>query len=126
MHELSITEHLLRDCLETAKQQHARRILAIRLRMGPLNGLVPECIQLYLDLLAEGTIAEGAKIEATILPLKIRCRDCGREGEIIRRHLACPFCQSLRLQILSGKEFLIDSMEVETDETEGGLNHHGN
>ena len=113
MHELSITQEILRYSIQEAKRQDADRIRAIRLRLGPFSGIVPECIQMYLDLLSEGTIAQGAKIEAVIQPLKIRCRDCGRESEITRSHIACPFCGSLRLKILSGKEFLIESLEVD-------------
>ena len=78
MHELSITQEILRYSIQEAKRQDADRIRAIRLRLGPFSGIVPECIQMYLDLLSEGTIAQGAKIEAVIQPLKIRCRDCGR------------------------------------------------
>lgn len=115
MHELSVTEHLLDYCLKTAEKQHAARIRIIRLCVGRLGGIVPECIQVYLDMLAEGTIAEGARIEAEFLPVKVRCRDCGREGEITPHRLACPHCGSLRLQILSGKEFYIKSMEVDID-----------
>ena len=113
MHELSITQEILRYSIEEATRQGAEKIRAIRLRLGPFSGIVPECIQMYLDLLSEGTIAQGARIEAVTLPLKIRCRDCGREGEISRSRIACPFCGSLRLQMLSGKEFLIESLEVD-------------
>lgn len=113
MHELSITEHLLRTCLQEAKKQGAVRIRTIRLTLGPFSGMEPECIQMYLDLLSEGTIAEGARVEASVLPLKVRCRDCSQESEITRSHIACPLCGSLKLQILSGKEFLIDSLEVD-------------
>ena len=115
MHELSITEHLLDHCIREAKKRHAEKIRVIRLCIGQLNGLVPDCIQIYLDMLSEGTIAEGAHIEAEFLPVKVRCRDCGRDGEITPHHLACPHCGSLRLQILSGKEFYIKSMEVDID-----------
>ena len=107
MHELSITEHLLDHCIREAKKQHAEKIRVIRLCIGQLNGLVPDCIQIYLDMLSEGTIAEGALIESEFLPVKVRCRDCGLDGEITPHHLACPHCGSLRLQILSGKEFYI-------------------
>ena len=113
MHELSITQEILRYSIQEAKRQDADRIRASRLRLGPFSGIVPECIQMYLDLLSEGTIAQGAKIEAVIQPLKIRCRDCDRESEITRSPIACPFCGSLRLKILSGKEFLIESLEVD-------------
>ena len=113
MHELSITQEILRYSLQEALRQGADKIRTIRLRLGPFSGIVPECIQMYLDLLSEGTIAQGAKIEAVILPLKVRCRDCGQESEITRSRIACPFCSSLRLQILSGKEFIIESLEVD-------------
>ena len=115
MHELAVTESILKYSLEEAKKQNAKKIRAIRLRMGPFSGLYPECIQMYLDVLAEGTIAEGARIEAELLPLKVLCRDCGRESEITRKSIACPCCGSLKLKILSGKEFLIYSLEVEED-----------
>ena len=64
MHELSITEHLLEDCIRSAEKNHASRIRVIHLCIGQLRGIVPDCIQIYLDMLSEGTIAEGAQIKA--------------------------------------------------------------
>ena len=113
MHELSITQHILQYALEESEKRGASRVLAIHLKMGPLSGLVPECIQMYLALLSEGTIAEGAAAKAQVLPRQVRCRDCHAESEITRHSLACPVCQSLRLQLLSGREFYIDGLEVE-------------
>lgn len=113
VHELSITQNILDIALRAAAEQNAAHIREIRLRMGPFSGVVPECVQMYLDVLAKGTPAEGAKIKVTTVPLKVRCRDCGREGEIDRAHIACPFCGSLHLQRLSGREFLVESLEVD-------------
>ncbi|MBS6722473.1 MAG: hydrogenase maturation nickel metallochaperone HypA [Clostridiales bacterium] len=114
MHELSITEHLLDRCLREAEARRGARIRTIRLCIGPLRGIVPDCIQVYLDMLAEGTAAEGARIEAEILPVRIHCLDCGQEGEITPRHLECPHCGSIRLKLLSGKEFYIKNIDIET------------
>ena len=113
MHELAITQSILDISLPAAQAQHARRIRAIRLTMGPFSGVVPECVQMYLDVLAKGTIAEGAKIEARTLPLRVHCRACGQDSEIDRRRIACPFCGGVALQRLSGREFLVDSLEVD-------------
>lgn len=113
MHELAITQSILKIALDAAAGQHARRIRAIRLTLGPFSGVVPDCVQMYLDVLAKGTIAEGAVIEAERLPLRIQCRDCGAIGEIDRRHIACPVCGSINLHRLSGREFLVDSLEVD-------------
>ena len=99
MHELTITQSILDISLQAAQAQHARRIRAIRLTMGPFSGVVPECVQMYLDVLAKG--------------LRVHCRACGRDSEIDRRRIACPFCGGVDLQRLSGREFLVDSLEVD-------------
>lgn len=125
MHELSITEHLLEHCIREAKRQNASKIRTIKLCIGQLNGLVPDCIQVYLDMLSEGTIAEGARIEAEFLPVEVHCRDCGQDGEITPHRLSCPCCGSLRLQLLSGKEFYIKSMEVDIDGDKSTASDHG-
>ena len=46
MHELSITEHLLADCIRNAEAQNASKIRVIRLCIGQLRGIVPDCIQI--------------------------------------------------------------------------------
>ena len=115
MHELSITEHLLEDCIREARAQNAVRIRVIRLCIGQLRGIVPDCIQIYLDMLSEGTIAEGARIESETLPVKVHCLDCQEEGEFTPHQLKCPHCASMRLNLLSGKEFYIKSLEVDID-----------
>ncbi|HIQ75550.1 MAG TPA: hydrogenase maturation nickel metallochaperone HypA [Candidatus Cottocaccamicrobium excrementipullorum] len=125
MHELAITEQILKVSLEAAKEQSASRIQIIRLAMGPFSGVVPECIQMYLDVLAKGTIAEGALVEARTLPLKVLCRDCGKESEITRRHICCPFCGSIRLKTLSGKEFMIESLEVDINGNQSPSSSNG-
>ena len=113
MHELAVTQSILDISLKAAGAQHASRIRTIRLTIGPFSGIGPECVQMYLEVRAKGTIAEGAKIEAVTLPLRVRCRACGAESEIDRRHIACPACGGVNLERLSGREFLVDSLEVD-------------
>ena len=71
-------------------------------------------LDIALQAAEQHTIAEGAKIEVIEVPLRVRCLDCGRESDIDRRHIECPFCKSIRLKRLSGREFLVDSLEVDT------------
>ena len=58
MHELEITQHILADSIREAERHGAKAIREIRLAIGPFSGFVPECIQMYMDVLAEGTIAQ--------------------------------------------------------------------
>lgn len=119
MHELSITQNILEDSIREAQKQNAVRIRTIRLLMGPFCGIAPDCIQMYMDVIAQDTIAQGVKIEAHVLPLKVHCNDCGLESEITRKSIACPGCGSLKLKVLSGREFLIDSLEVDINGNQG-------
>lgn len=115
MHELAITERILEICLKAAAEKNAARIREVYLCMGPFSGVVPECVELYFSVLAQDTIAKDAVLHTTCLPVKVHCQDCGAESEITRTSIACPRCKSLRLKMLSGKEFFVDRLEVDTD-----------
>ena len=120
MHELSITQNILEDSIREAQKQNAVRIRTITwFSDGTICGIVPDCIQMYMDVIAQDTIAQGVKIEAHVLPLKVHCNDCGLESEITRKSIACPGCGSLKLKVLSGREFLIDSLEVDINGNQG-------
>lgn len=88
MHELTITQNILKIVLDAVKGQKARRVKAVRLLVGPFSGVIPECVQMYWDVLAKGTCAEGAKIESREAPMRVHCRDCGKDGEITHRRIA--------------------------------------
>ena len=113
MHELEITQHILADSIREAECHGAKAIREIRLAIGPFSGFVPESIQMYMDVLAEGTIAQGARIKTRIIPLRVLCQDCGETSQIDRTHIECPHCHGLNLKRLSGNECMIESLEVD-------------
>lgn len=113
MHELAITEGIIGIAVPEAEKHGAKRILEIRLKIGELSGVVPECIQYYFDIASQGTIAENAKITVEKIPVTIRCLDCGFEGAIERRKIRCGECGSTNFRLLGGKEYFVDSLEVE-------------
>ena len=113
MHELVIVEGIMKAAIPDAEKHGAKKILAIRLKIGELSGVVPSCIQEYFSLISKGTMAEAAKIEIEKIPITIRCNECGYEGEIGRMRIRCPKCESSQIRILSGKEYFVDSLEVE-------------
>ena len=117
MHELSITESILNSAIDEAQKNNADRIVSIYLCMGEISSIVPQCVQEYFDLLSEDTIAYGAKLFFTTIPAKIACRECGHEFSFKSMRLMCPNCQSRKVDIVSGREFYIDRLEIETDDS---------
>ena len=113
MHELAITEGIMEAALPEAVKHGAKRILEIRLRIGELSGVIPDCIEEYFNIISKGTIAEGAKIVTTRIPVAITCPDCGFEGDIDRRKIRCPQCGGIDFRIIRGREYYVDSLEVE-------------
>ncbi len=113
MHELALTQNILKIATEEALRNGATRLTVIRLRVGALADVVPESVQFYLDALAPGTIAEGVKLETTRLPVGATCPDCGHFFVVQNYDLTCPECGGTG-KITQGRELSVESIEVET------------
>ena len=113
MHESSITDSLLSLALEKAVEAKAKRITRINLVVGDLAGVVPECVQFYFDVISKNTLADGAVLAWETRPTRIRCRKCNKEFTPASHDWACPDCHELSMEIVSGRECYMESIEVE-------------
>ena len=112
MHELAITQSMLDLVLEQAEKAEAKEVEKINLVIGEMTGVVEQCVQFYFDLLSQETIAEGAALYFTIVPARARCRVCDKPFELKEFDWTCPYCQSNSMEIISGKELFVESIEV--------------
>ncbi|MGC8825544.1 MAG: hydrogenase maturation nickel metallochaperone HypA [Anaerolineae bacterium] len=113
MHELPVTEGILRIAIEHAEQAGAQCITDIHLVIGDLAGFVDDSIQFYFDILTPGTLAEGAKLHFHRVATRLRCWECGREFSPPERDWTCPQCGAMGGEVLAGKEFYVESIEIE-------------
>jgi hydrogenase nickel incorporation protein HypA/HybF len=113
MHELTITKSILDLVLEQAGKAEAKKVGKINLVIGEMTGVVEECVQFYFDFLSQGTITEGAVLSFEMTPTTARCRGCGKPFELKEFDWTCPYCQSNNMEITSGKELFVESIEVE-------------
>ena len=113
MHELAISENILKVIVPAAEQGGAKRIIKVRMHIGEVSGVIPSLLEKSFAVAAEGTIAEGAKLEFNICPTVCRCSECGYEGEVDKDTRACRECGSLNVKIVSGREYFIEDLEVE-------------
>lgn len=114
MHELPFVQSLLKITLEHAQQAGARRVLALNLVIGQMSSIVDDSVQFYWDILSKDTIAEGAQLHFQRVPAVYRCLDCGHTYQLDGLHLACPRCDSVRVQLTQGDEFRLESIEIDT------------
>ena len=113
MHELSITQSILSIVLEKAEAAQANRVTKISLTIGNLSGIVDECVQFYFELLSKDTIAAGASLSFYQPPTKLRCRSCANIFLPAELDWTCPNCQGQSVEIVSGRECFVESIEVE-------------
>jgi hydrogenase nickel incorporation protein HypA/HybF len=114
MHELTITESILEIALKHAENANANRITDLYLVIGRLSSIVDESVQFYWDIIADGTIAEGAKLHFQREPIEILCLDCGRQYTPPDGQMACPNCDGVNIRILSGEQFFLEAIDVDT------------
>lgn len=113
MHEMAITQSILDIALSEAEKHRASRVEKIKIRMGEYSGVVPQLIQEYYNIISKGTLAERAELVLETVPVTIRCEDCGKESRIDKRKVRCPECGSIQIKLLTGREFYVESLEVE-------------
>lgn len=113
MHEYAVTKNMIEIASREAEAAGAQKILEIRLVIGDLSSIIDESVCMYFDIIGKGTIAEGAKLTFRRMPAKLECRSCGLEYEKPRSGFDCPSCGGEGRLLDKGKEFYIESMEVE-------------
>ena len=113
MHELPVTENILEIAVRHAQNAGASRILGLNIVIGQLASIIDDSVQFYWDIIANGTIAEGAKLHFQRIPTEILCLDCDRQYKPSDKQMACPDCDSINIKILTGEEFFLEAINVE-------------
>lgn len=113
MHEMALTQSILDIACAEADKHNAQRVLAIRIRIGEFSGVVPAYLQEYFNIVSCGTLAEGARLEIETVPVVIHCKQCDQTSRVSRHNICCPLCGSSNISLQSGREYYVESLEVE-------------
>ena len=129
MHEMSLAQSLLDLAV-----QHAggHPITNLRVRVGPLSGVVTDSLDFCFEFVSEGTLAEGAKLEYESAPVLLQCKACGAQvptddwdghpgHEIVYLAIesGCALCGSKDLRVAGGFDFQLVEIQVRDLDNEG-------
>lgn len=117
MHELSVAQALVEQVEVLVTQHGAQGVARIRLRIGPLSGIVPDLLATALPLAAAGTVIEGAELEWVESPLRVRCQTCSAESNVLPNRLLCSVCGDWHTQVISGDEMILERVELDIPES---------
>ena len=107
MHELSLMADLVSA---VGERVGGARVLAVRLEVGRLAGVLPDALRFCFEVAAQGSSLEGASLAIEEINGCARCRSCGA-GLELSSFGPCG-CGSLDLEVIAGQELRIREVEV--------------
>lgn len=115
MHELAVTQSILDLAVDYGQRSGAKQITDLNLVIGRLSSIVDDSVQFYWDIISKGTLCEGSTLHFERIPAVIECLDCSNQYELEAELIPCPQCGSNRVKFVSGKEFRLESIEINED-----------
>jgi hydrogenase nickel incorporation protein HypA/HybF len=113
MHEVAIANEIMDLVLKKAEEHNAAKVTKIKLMIGELTSIVPEALDFAFVSITPGTPLQGVKVVMKKVKLKGKCGDCNKEFRIKHMMYICPKCRGTNIKILSGKEMIIQSIDME-------------
>lgn len=109
VHELAVCE-----AIAGAVARHAgdRQVTKVLVQIGHLRQVVPDALTFSWEMMTQGTDLSGSVLEIDSVPATVRCSACGAESTLESPMVACSSCQSFDVELLTGEEFAVVSLEM--------------
>jgi hydrogenase nickel incorporation protein HypA/HybF len=115
MHEFSLATNIIEIISDSARAKEANRVTKVLLEIGELSGVEESALDTALNALIPGTILAGSEIKKVHTSGKAKCISCNTIYPLSDLFEICPKCNGFQKKIISGKEFKVLSIELETD-----------
>ena len=77
-----------------------------------MSAVVPSSLRFCFEIAAKDTQLAGAELDIEEIPVRARCKACEAEWTIEGPAFNCEKCDSGQIEILSGRELNIESIEI--------------
>jgi hydrogenase nickel incorporation protein HypA/HybF len=112
MHELGIAQNILEIVQQSVPPEQAPDVRWVRMRIGPLSGVVPDSLDFCFSVIIGDTAMPQARLAIEQVPLAFRCKDCRHEFQAGDLAFKCPACGSSGMEMIAGKELEIVEIEL--------------
>ena len=116
MHEMGIAMEIVRIAGDSIPgNMMGAKVQRVNLQVGKLSAIVADSLRFCFDLIVKDTPLEGAELVIEELPVVVRCRSCQSQWTVSEPVFTCRQCQGGNIEILSGRELDIRSIEIEDE-----------
>ena len=88
------------------------RVEKVNLKVGKLSAVVPSSLRFCFEIAAKDTPLSGAELDIEEIPVVAVCKKCNTEWTITGPAFTCEKCNSGSIEIISGRELDIISLEI--------------
>ena len=118
MHEMSIVQALIEQVgSEVEKSGQRGRVVGLDLVVGRLSGVHADSVRFAFELLAPGTMLDGAALHIAEPLATSHCQICGVDTPVEELVMRCLACGSEQITITGGQDLLLQTIELEDEET---------
>ena len=118
MHEMGIAMEIVEIAIASIPAgMQGQRVERVNLTIGKLSAVIPESLRFCFEIVAKDTPLCNAELNIEEGPVVVRCRDCNAQETINEPVFACRKCSSGSVEVISGRELDINSIEI-ADEDE--------
>jgi hydrogenase nickel incorporation protein HypA/HybF len=112
MHELSIAMSILDVAGEEAERRGVK-VLAVRLKLGPLSGVIKEALLSAYEMAREDSLLPESELIIEEVPIVVHCPSCEKDvpAESIQQ-ICCSICGTPTPDVISGRELEVTGLEV--------------
>ncbi len=113
MHEMGVAQQMVDIALGAIpKDIENPRVEVLNLRIGRLAAVVEDSLRFCMEIISKDTPLEGAKLVIEAVDVVARCGGCNHEWVIDGPVFQCPVCSDGKVELLSGRELEISSIEI--------------
>ena len=103
---------VVKTVLNLCEQNKWKRVLRVTIKVGHLRQIEPEIFAFAFSSASVGTVLEGAEISIIEMPIIFKCHSCKKSSDTEDFRFVCPICGSVNVDLISGMEFVIESVEI--------------
>lgn len=111
MHELALCQSISRIGLRACG---GRPVVRITIDVGALRQVVPATLVSCWSFVSADSLLTGSQLVVNDIPAVIECQECGQRTRLNQPFMVCGECGSRQVSVISGREFSVRSIDVET------------
>ena len=112
MREQQFTKALFDKVIQNAQAAHIKQI---QIAVGEISELDRSIIQQEWNALSIGTPLEHTHLHFRFIIAEVQCMACFKKYHPVDGTIQCPNCGSFGAKILSGEEFYVEHIEMDSE-----------